>query len=104
MTTFLAPPNAFVAPVADAAEAQTMLTMPRPTPSAESLNRATVAELTHAQISNMTRQELIRVIETAQMRLLAPDIADRLRFRDRATLERLSHLAHRCCRHQLQER
>lgn len=65
----------------------------------EALDDATIADLSLTTISQMTRDELVRVIRDARLPLLAASSAEHLAFHDRRTLERLTHLAGRCCRH-----
>jgi hypothetical protein len=64
----------------------------------DALDKRQIAELSSMQITRMTRDELIRIVRTARMELLHRDIADHIELYDRATLERLVHLARRCCR------
>jgi len=63
-------------------------------------DKATIASLTQSDISQMTCEELVRVIRGARMTLLRSDIDEQLDGYDRTTLERLAHLARRCCRNQ----
>jgi len=63
-----------------------------------SLDKTTIAELPVRFIAEMSREELIRVIRTAQLPLLDARALRRLPFLDRPALERLAHLARRCCR------
>ncbi len=59
-----------------------------------------IAELSSTQIARMTRDELLRIVRDARMELLHRDIADHIELYDRETLQRLAHLARRCCRNQ----
>jgi len=43
---------------------------------------------------------LIRVVQAAELPWLSPRTRERLLYLDRMTLERLAHLARRCCRNQ----
>ena len=63
-----------------------------------SLDKIKIAELPVRFIAEMSREELIRVIRAAQLPLLDPRTLRRLPFLDRPALERLAHLARRCCR------
>jgi hypothetical protein len=63
-----------------------------------SLDKIKIAELPVRFIAEMSREELIRVIRTAQLPLLDARTLRRLPFLDRSALERLAHLARRCCR------
>jgi hypothetical protein len=63
-------------------------------------NKATIASLTQANISQMTCEELVRVIRGAHLALLRSANDKQLSCCDRMTLERLAHLARRCCRNQ----
>lgn len=60
----------------------------------EALDSATVAELPAKRISQMTESELHRVIRAARI----PAASTRLKYLDRATKERLAHLACLSCR------
>lgn len=62
--------------------------------------KSTVAELTVREIEQMRRDELISAIRGAQLPLLSAEMTDRLRYRDRDTLERILYLARRACRNQ----
>jgi len=62
----------------------------------EALDRETIADLSSTQISRMTRGELARVVRAARL----PALSVRPEKLDRGTLERLTHLARLCCRHQ----
>lgn len=65
----------------------------------QALEKSDVGELSAAAISNMTCDELVRVIRVASPpALLGPDLEKRLPFYDHAVLARLAHLARRCCR------
>lgn len=61
------------------------------------LDDATIADLSPMKISQMPRDEMMRVIEAARLPLLPTGSAKHLEFHDRKTLERLVHLARRCC-------
>ncbi len=64
------------------------------------LDKSTVAEIPSGLISRMSREELIRVIQAAELPLLNARTRERLPYLDRMVLERLAHLARRCCRNQ----
>jgi hypothetical protein len=55
---------------------------------------------TPSVISELSRDELIRLIGAVQIGLPQPQVVDRLRHCDRRTLEQLAHLALRFCRNQ----
>lgn len=63
--------------------------------TADALDDTAIADLSPLHISRMTRGELVRVIKAARLPLLTS--SEHLEFRDRETLERLVHLARRCC-------
>jgi len=63
-----------------------------------SLDKIKIAELPIRFIAEMSREELIGVIRTAQLPLLDSRALRRLPFLDRPALERLAHLGRRCCR------
>jgi hypothetical protein len=72
----------------------------RPLPDdAEALDDATIADLSAMKISQMTRDELVRVIKAARLPQLNSATGEHLELYDRRTLERLIFLARRCCRH-----
>lgn len=64
----------------------------------EALDDATIADLSAMKISHMTDDELVRVIRAARMLQLTGASDEHLEYYDRITLERLVHLARRCCR------
>lgn len=66
----------------------------------EALDKGIVAEIPSSQIPRMTRDELIRMVRAVHVVLPQPHVADKLELCDRRTLERLAHLARRCCRNQ----
>ena len=66
----------------------------------EALDKSVVAAIPYAAITAMTREELIRVIEAADLSVLGPRVSDHLPYLERKILERLAHLARRCCRNQ----
>jgi hypothetical protein len=57
-----------------------------------------IAELPIRSISAMSRDDLIHVIRESQLPLIDARTLRRLPFFDRSALERLAHLARRCCR------
>lgn len=68
---------------------------------AESLDKATIAELSTATIEKMTCDELARVIQAAGMSyLLNADCELQNSSSDRQRLLSLAQLARRCCRSQ----
>jgi hypothetical protein len=60
----------------------------------EALDRLDVADLSSHQISRMTQSELVRVVRVGGL----PATTVRIEYLDRATLERLAHLACLSCR------
>lgn len=60
-------------------------------------DKTAIASLSLAEIADMTKDELIDVIRGAE---LPPSVLrnERLRYLNRPELERIAHLAHRCCR------
>lgn len=63
-------------------------------------DKATIASLSQSDISQMTCDELVRVIRAACMALPRTNIDEHLGCYDRPTLERLAYLARHCCRNQ----
>jgi len=66
----------------------------------EALSKAMIAELPSAILSDMDRDELIRVIRGAELPLIDARTRGRLIDLDRTRLERLAHAARRCCQNQ----
>jgi len=66
----------------------------------EALDKFVVAAIPYAAITEMTREELIRVIEAGDLPVLGPRVSDHLPYLERKILERLAHLARRGCRNQ----
>jgi len=64
----------------------------------EALDRMSIAELPAKQVGRMSRSELARVVRSSPL----PAVRARLEYLDRATLERLAHLACLSCRNQRQ--
>lgn len=65
----------------------------------EALDKSDIAELSPTAIDNMTCDELVRLIQVANLPvLLRSDLDQHLPFYDRTVLTRLAHLAQRCCR------
>jgi len=62
------------------------------------LDKNKIADLPVRFISEMSREDLIRMIRAAQLPLIDARTLRRLPFIDRSALERLAHLARRCCR------
>lgn len=65
-----------------------------------SFDKSAIAALTTTELGAMSCQELATVVEAADVPMLSSQTRQRLSLMDRATLERLAHLARRCCRHQ----
>jgi hypothetical protein len=63
-------------------------------------DKPAVAGLAVGMISEMGREELIRVIHGADLPLINSRNRHRLQYLDRSSLERLAQLARRCCRNQ----
>jgi hypothetical protein len=63
-----------------------------------SLDNTTIAELPIGLIACMSRDELVGLIREAQLPLVDARTLRRLPFMDRPALERLAHMARRCCR------
>jgi hypothetical protein len=75
---------------------------PRATIEADREHETTaIAELPSRFIADMSRDELIRIICGAQLPWLDARTLRRFPFLDRPALERLAHLARRCCRNRL---
>ncbi len=68
------------------------------TATVPSLDKIKIAELPVRFISDMSREDLIRVIRAAQLPFIDARTLRRLPFIDRPALERLAHLSRRCCR------
>jgi len=63
-------------------------------------DRPSVAKLAIGTIAEMSREELIRVIEGSDLPLINSSNRQRLNYLDRASLERLAQLGRRCCQNQ----
>ena len=63
-------------------------------------DRPSVAHLAIGTIAEMSREELIRVIDGSDLPLINSSNRRRLKYLDRATLARLAKLGRRCCRNQ----
>jgi hypothetical protein len=63
-------------------------------------DKPAVASLGLGTISRMSCEELVRVIQGADLPLINRRNRQRLIHLDRTALERLAHLARRCCRNQ----
>jgi hypothetical protein len=63
-------------------------------------DKPAVAGLAIGMISTMSREELIRVIDGADLPLINSRNRQRLKYLDRPSLQRLAQLARRCCRNQ----
>jgi hypothetical protein len=68
---------------------------------AEALDDVTIADFSLIAISQMTRDELVRVVRASRLPLLTIARDEHLQFHDRQTLERLVHLARRCCHNRM---
>ncbi|MBT6493126.1 MAG: hypothetical protein HOL01_01115 [Planctomycetaceae bacterium] len=64
----------------------------------DALDNVMIAALSARQISEMTRAELIRVVERTCLPQTAAQCKAHLAFAERPTLERLVYLARRYCR------
>lgn len=74
---------------------------PRQCDTLEALDKSDIAELSAATINNLTCDELVRLIQVANLPgLLRSDLDQHLRLYDRSVLTRLAHLTQRCCRNQ----
>src|SRR5262245_29163705 len=63
----------------------------------DALDQGTIADLPSKRIAEMNSDELVRVIQNAQLPFLSDEACEHLAFHDRQTLERLANLAQRCC-------
>src|SRR5579872_4775328 len=63
-------------------------------------DRPSVAKLAIGTIAEMSREELIRVINGSDLPLVNSSNRQRLKYLDRASLERLAQLGRRRCRNQ----
>jgi hypothetical protein len=63
-------------------------------------DKPSVADLAIGTIAEMSREELIRVINGSDLPLINSSNRQRLNYLDRASLERLAQLGRRCCRNQ----
>ena len=68
--------------------------------NSDAFDKAKIASLSATQISEMTRTELIRVIENTSIPVAAGRHNVHVVCADRQTLERLAFLARRCCQNQ----
>ena len=66
----------------------------------QGFDKPAVAGLAIGMISKMSREELIRVIDGADLPLINSRNRQRLKYLDRPSLQRLAQLARRCCRNQ----
>lgn len=74
----------------------------RPHPTRR-IDCTSIAGLTKDAISNMTDAELARIVRSAHLGCLSTDSRAHVGLKDRTTLERLTYLARRCCRNQLEQ-
>lgn len=86
-----------------ACEGSRLTTNTRPTDNlfpnrAEALDDETIAEFSQMTISQMTCDELVRVIRVSRLPMLTAACDEHLEFHDRKTLQLLVNLAQRCCR------
>jgi hypothetical protein len=65
--------------------------------ASEALDQGAIADLRSTQISELSCDELVRVIQYARLPFLSDEACEHLPFHDRQTLERLANLAQRCC-------
>ena len=63
----------------------------------EEFGADTIARSPTTRISDMDRDELVRVIQNGHLPFLSHETCEHLPFHDRQTLERLANLAQRCC-------
>ncbi|MCA9015733.1 MAG: hypothetical protein KDA77_10420 [Planctomycetaceae bacterium] len=68
---------------------------------AEALDQTLIADLPNEQIHQMTKGELVRVVQAANPSVLNAECQQRLPWFDRATLERLAFLARYCCQNRI---
>jgi hypothetical protein len=69
----------------------------RPPVGMDAWDPETISELPAAKISQMSCDELVRVIQHAHLPFLSEETVEHLPFRDHQTLERLASLSQRCC-------
>jgi hypothetical protein len=84
--------------VSQLARGDLQMTFTSATATGPSLDKNEIADLPVRFISEMSREDLIRMIRAAQLPLIDVRTLRRLPFIDRSALERLAHLARRCCR------
>lgn len=85
---------------AEASQAAMMGTADLPWERDETLEKATIAQLSPTQIARMTPEELIPFVRWSGLPLLLPEIEPHVKHWDRKTLERVVYLARRCCQNQ----
>lgn len=61
------------------------------------LDQGTIANLPSTRISELQSDDLVRVIQAADLPFLSAETGAHLAFLDHQTLERLANLARRCC-------
>lgn len=67
----------------------------------QALEKSDIAELSSTAINRMTCDELLRVVQVAELpQSMTPNRKPALPSGDRETLLRLAHLARRCCQNQ----
>jgi len=97
MSDTLVHPKTFQTLIEDNGHRQRLLEAP---PIVDAMNKSVIADMPRCRISQMTCNELARVIRAADMRLLRKEVSEHLESYDRETLERLVYLVRRCCRNQ----
>lgn len=73
-------------------------TRPQRRPTQPVFDEAAIASLSHDEIAQKSRQELIAIIRASRLPTFQPSLEPHLDFYDCRTLQRLAHLARRCCR------
>ncbi len=68
---------------------------------AEALDQTLIADLPDEQIHQMTREELVRMIQAANPVFISERCRKRLPYLDQDALERLAFLARFCCQNQI---
>jgi hypothetical protein len=69
-------------------------------PEYRRFDRPSVARLAIGTIAEMSREELVGVIEGSGLPLINKSSRQRLNYLDRGSLERLAQLGRRCCQNQ----
>jgi hypothetical protein len=63
----------------------------------DALDQGMIADFPSTRIAAMSCNELVRMIQVADLPFLTAETCEHLNFYDRQTLERLANLARRCC-------